>query len=67
MIEPELGGDGKRVSASKTLGSGQENLFLHADVAKKPSPKSIIRCLIDLVGMSHSLLKQRFKSLVVFY
>jgi hypothetical protein len=67
MIEPELGGDEQWLSASKSLGSGQENLFFHADVAEKPGSKLSIRSLIDMVGMSHSRLKQHFKSPVVFH
>jgi hypothetical protein len=66
MIEPELPGYGKRLPASKSLGGGQKNLFFHANVAEKPGAKLSIRPLIDLVGMSHRLLKQRFKSPMVF-
>ena len=65
MIEPELGGDEQWLSASQSLGGGQENLFFHADVAEKPGSKLSIRSPINLVGMSHSRLKQRFKSPVV--
>jgi hypothetical protein len=65
MIEPELGGDEKWLPASKSLGCGHENLFFHADVAEKPGSKLRIRSRIDMVGMSHSLLKQRFESPVV--
>ena len=32
-----------------------------------PGSKLSIRSLINLVGMSHSLLKQRFKPLVIFH
>jgi hypothetical protein len=67
MIEPELGRDRKWFPASQSLGGGQENLFFHADVAEKPGSKLIIRSLINLVDMSHSLLKQLFKPPVVFY
>ena len=66
MIEPELGRDRKWLPASESLGGRQENLFFHADVAEKPGSKLIIRSLINLVGMSNSLSKQRFKSPVVF-
>jgi hypothetical protein len=65
MIEPELGRDRKWLPASESLGGRQENLFFHADVAEKPGSKLIIRSLINLADMSHSLLKQRFKSPVV--
>ena len=67
MIEPELGGDGKWLPASQSLGGGQENLFFHADVAEKPGSKLSIRSRINLVGMSRSRLKQLFKSPVVFH
>ena len=67
MIEPELGGDGKWLPVSQSLGGWQENLFFHADVAEKPGSKLSIRSLINLVGMRHSRLKQRFKSPVVFH
>jgi hypothetical protein len=67
MIEPELGGYEKWLPSSQSLGSGQENLFFHTDVAEKPGSKLRIRSLINLVGMSHSLMKQLFKSPVVFY
>ena len=60
MIEPKPGSYEKWLPASQSLGGGQENLFFHADVAEKPSSKLSIRSLIDMVGMSHSLLKQRF-------
>jgi hypothetical protein len=66
MIEPELGRDRKWLPASKSLGGRQENLFFHADVAKKPGSKLIIGSLINMAGMSHSRLKQLFKSPVVF-
>jgi len=67
MIEPELGGYEKWLPASKSLGGGQENLFFHTDVAEKPGAKLRVRSLINLVGMSHSRLKQLFKSPVVFH
>jgi hypothetical protein len=67
MIEPELGGDEQWLPASQSLGGRQENLFFHADVAEKPGSKLSIRSLINLVCMSHSRLKQRFKSPVVFH
>ncbi|TKS59866.1 MAG: hypothetical protein EWM73_03235 [Nitrospira sp.] len=67
MIEPELGCDEKWLPASKSLGSGQQNLFFHADVAEKPGSELSIRSLIDMVGMSHSRLKQRIKSPVVLH
>jgi hypothetical protein len=66
MIEAEPGGYEKWLPTSKSLGGGQENLFFHADVTEKPGSKLRIRSLINLVGMSHSRLKQRFKSPVVF-
>ena len=66
MIEPKPGSYEKWLSASKSLGGGQENLFFHADVAEKPSSKLSIRSPINLVGMSHCRLKQLFKSSVVF-
>jgi hypothetical protein len=66
MIKPELGCDEQWLSASQSLCGGQENLFFHADVAEKPGSKLRIRSLIDMVGMSHSRLKQHFKSPVVF-
>ena len=66
MIEAELGGYEKWLPASQSLGGGQENLFFHADVAEKPGAKLSIRSPINLIGMSHSRLKQRFKSPVVF-
>jgi hypothetical protein len=65
MIEPKLGGDAQWLPASQSLGSGQQNLFFHADVAEKPGSKLSIRSLINLLGISHSRLKQRFKSPVV--
>jgi hypothetical protein len=65
MIEPKPGSDEKRLPVSKSLGSGQENLFFHADVTEKPGSKLSIHSPINLVGMSHSLLKQTFKSPVV--
>jgi hypothetical protein len=65
MIEPKPGSYEKWLPASKSLGGGQENLFFHADVAEKPSSKLSIRSPINLVGMSHSRLKQLFKSPVV--
>jgi hypothetical protein len=65
MIESKLGGDEKWLPASQSLGGGQENLFFHADVAEKPGSKLRICSLINLVDMSQSLLKQRFKSPVV--
>ena len=65
MIESKLGGDEKWLPASQSLGGGQENLFFHANVAEKPGSKLRIRSLINLVDMSHSLLKQLFKSPVV--
>jgi hypothetical protein len=67
MIEPELRGDAKWLPASQPLGGGYENFFFHADVTKKPGSKLSIRSLIDMVGKSHSLLEQRFKSPVVFH
>jgi hypothetical protein len=67
MIEPELGGDRERLTSSKSLGGGQENFFFHADMAEKPGSELIIRCLIDVTGMSHSLLKQLLKPLMVFH
>jgi hypothetical protein len=66
MIQPELRCDRKWLPAVKSLGGRQENLFLHADVAKKPGSKLIIRSLINMVRMSHSRLQQRLKSPVVF-
>jgi hypothetical protein len=65
MIEPKPGSDEKWLPASKSLGGGQENLFFHADVTEKPGSKLLIRSPINLVGMSHSRLKQRFESPVV--
>lgn len=65
MIEPEFGGYEKWLLASKSLDGGQENLLFHADVAQKPGSKLRVRSLINLVGMSHSRLKQLFKSPVV--
>jgi AraC-like DNA-binding protein len=67
MIEPKLRGDEKWLPASQSLGSGDENLFFHADMAEKPCSKLSIRALIDRAGMSHSLLEQRFKTPVVFH
>jgi hypothetical protein len=67
MIEPKLGGYGKRLAASKSLDGGQKNFFFHADVAEKPGSKLRIRFLIDVTGMSHSLLKQPLKPLMVFH
>src|SRR5688572_31967118 len=67
MIEPELRGDAQRLPASQSLDGWDKNLFLHTDVAKKPGSKLSIRSLIDMVGMGHSLLKQRFKPPVVFH
>jgi hypothetical protein len=67
MIEPELGRDRKWLPASESLGGWQENLFFHADVAEKPGSKLRIRSLINMVRISHSLLKQRFKPPVVFH
>jgi len=61
-IDLRLDGD-----ESPDLGGGYENLFLHADVAEEPGSKLSIRSLIDMVGMSHSLLKQRLKTPVVFH
>jgi hypothetical protein len=58
VIEPELRSDEEWLPASQSLGGGHENLFFHADVAEKPGSKLRIRSLIDMVGMSHSLLKQ---------
>lgn len=66
MIEPELGCYEKRLPAAKSLGGGQEDLFFHADVAEKPGSKLSVCSLINVVGMSHSRLKQRIKSPVVF-
>jgi hypothetical protein len=57
MIKPELGCNGKRLSASKSLGRRQKDLFFHADVAKKPGSKLSIRALIDMIGICHSRLK----------
>jgi hypothetical protein len=67
MIQPKFRGDGKWLPASQSLGGGYENLFFHADVAEKPCSKLSIRSLIDMVGMGHSLLKQQFKSPMVFH
>jgi hypothetical protein len=67
MIEPELRSDAKWLPASQSLGGGYENFFFHADVTKKPGSKLSIRSLIDMVGMSHSLLEQRFKPPMVFH
>ena len=67
MIEPEFGGYGKWLPASKSLGGGQENFFFHAYVAEQPGSKLSIGSLINMVGMSHSRLKQRIKSPVVFH
>lgn len=67
MIEPKPGSYEKWLPASKSLGGRQENFFFHADVAEKAGSKLSIRSLINLAGMSHSLLKQRFKSPVVFH
>jgi len=67
MIEPELGCDWKWLPTSQSLGGRQENFFFHADVAEKPGSKLIIRSLINMAGISHSLLKQLIKSPVVFY
>jgi len=67
MIEPKPGSYQKWLPASKSLGGGQENLFFHADVTEKPGSKLLIRSPINLVGMSHSRLKQLFKPPVVFY
>jgi hypothetical protein len=64
MIEPELRGDAQRLPASQSLGGGDENLFFHADVAEEPGSKLSIR---SLIGMSHSLLKQRLKPPVVLH
>jgi hypothetical protein len=58
MIEPKLGCDTQRLPASQSLGGRQENLFFHADVAEKPGPKLSIGSLINMIGRSHSLLKQ---------
>jgi hypothetical protein len=65
MIEPKPGSYEKWLPVSKSLGGGQENLFFHADVAEKPGSKLLIRSPINLVGMSHSRLKQLLKSPVV--
>ena len=67
MIEPELRCYGKRLPSSKSLGGRQKDFLFHPNVAEKPGAKWSIRSLIDLMGMSHSLLKQRFKSPVVFH
>jgi hypothetical protein len=67
MIESELRGDAKWLPASQSLGGGYENLFFHADVAEEPGSKMSIRSLIDMIGVSHSLLKQHFKPPVVFH
>jgi hypothetical protein len=61
MIEPKPGSYEKWLPVSKSLGGGQENLFFHADVTEKPGSKLLIRSPINLVGMSHSRLKQFFK------
>jgi hypothetical protein len=66
MIEPEFGSYEKWLPASQSLGGGQENLFFHADVTEKPGSKLLIRSPTNLVGMSHSRLKQLVKSPVVF-
>ena len=65
MIEPKPGSDEKRLPVSQSLGGGQKNLFFHPDVTEKPGSKLSIRSPINLVGMSHSLLRQTFKSPVV--
>jgi hypothetical protein len=62
MVKPELRCNGKWCPASKSLGGGQENLFLHADVAKQPGSKLIIRALINSASLSHSRLQQPFQS-----
>jgi hypothetical protein len=66
MIQPELSRDRKWLPTSQSLSGGQENLFFHADVAKKPGSKLVIRSLINMVCMSHSRSQQRLKSPVVF-
>ena len=67
MIEPELRSDAQQLPSSQPLGGGYENLFLHADVTEKPRSKLSIRSLINIIGRSHRLLKQRFKTPVVFH
>jgi hypothetical protein len=67
MVKPELGCKRKWLPTSQSLSGGQKNLFLHADVAEKPGPKLIICSLINMVRMSHSQLKERFKPPMVFH
>ena len=67
MIEPQLGGDGKRLPSPMTLGERQKDFFFHANVAEKPGTKWRIGLLINTVSIGNSLLKQSFESPVVFH
>jgi hypothetical protein len=65
MVEPELGGEGKRLSATQPLDHRQKDLFFHPDVAKEAGAKLSVRSLLDKPGTGRCLLQQSIEPPVV--
>jgi hypothetical protein len=65
MIKAELGGKGKRLIPTCTLGSREQNLFLHANVFEQAATKFSVRGPVDLPSRSESALQESIEPCMI--
>jgi hypothetical protein len=65
MVASELVGGRKRISTAGLPSDGEEDLFLHSDVAKKSPSKLVVRTQVYGLWLAYGPLQQTVEAVVV--